>query len=326
MSNKPEVKEFEAWNRIGLRAAYGQILLHMAEEGFPVFAVSADLGRSSGLDRFVSRFPKQYLGVGIAEQNLVGVAAGLAESGLSVFASSFAPFITARAGDQVRMNLGYMQSPVTLVGLASGLSLGFLGSSHYGLEDLAVMRAIPGIEIVSPSDSEELYSVLVYATSSKKPLYIRLTGSSALTRVSSEPETKNGLKLPRWIVKPAAEFAVVASGVTVAACKSVIDDHESLQGGKVGLLRANWLRPFPLEFLDEYGGQLRKIFVFEEHSVRGGLGTEIIHAISKMRLKDVEVDIFGIEEAFPHGFSYEYGLEKIGFSHDGISGSILSGV
>lgn len=323
MPNKPEVKEFDAWNRIGLRAAYGQILLHMAEQGLPVFAVSADLGRSSGLDRFVARFPEQYLGVGIAEQNLVGVAAGLSETGLSVFASSFAPFLTARAGDQVRMNLGYMQSPVTLVGLASGLSLGFLGSSHYGLEDLAVMRAIPGIEIVSPSDSEELYSVLVYATSSEKPLYIRLTGSSALTSVSSQLETAGMLQQPQWLVKPTAECAVIASGVTVAACKEVIDGQESLQGGNVGLMRANWLRPSHLEIISQYGDQLRKIFVFEEHSIRGGLGTEILHTISKNRLKDLEVSIFGIGEAFPHGFSYEYGLANVGLSHEGIRDSIL---
>ena len=120
------------WSRIGIRAFYGQALSGIAAANPNVMAVSADLGRSSGLDRFSKEYPEQFLNAGIAEQNMVGVSAGLARMGFDVFASTFAPFASMRASEQVRMNMGYMHEPVKLVALGSGLAMGFLGNSHYG--------------------------------------------------------------------------------------------------------------------------------------------------------------------------------------------------
>ena len=144
-------RKARAWSRMGPRAVYGQFLLKMACEDLKVLALSADLGRSSGLAAFAKKLPSQFFNTGIAEQNLVGVSSGLARMGYKVFSTTFAPFASLRAGEQVRMNLGYMQEPVNLVALASGFALGFLGNSHFGIEDIAVMRAIPGITIVSPA-------------------------------------------------------------------------------------------------------------------------------------------------------------------------------
>jgi len=113
------------WARIGIRAFYGQALSGIAAANPNVMAVSADLGRSSGLDRFSKEYPDQFLNSGIAEQNMVGVSAGLARMGFDVFASTFAPFASMRASEQVRMNMGYMHEPVKLVALGSGLAMGF---------------------------------------------------------------------------------------------------------------------------------------------------------------------------------------------------------
>ena len=140
---------------MGPRAVFGQAALSIAEENEDVFLISGDLGDSSGLARFKNTFPNRYINVGIAEQNMIGVASGLAKEGYNVFTTSFAPFITLRSGEQIRMNLGYMELNVKAVSIGSGLSMGFLGNSHYGIEDLAVMRAIPNITIVSPADCAE---------------------------------------------------------------------------------------------------------------------------------------------------------------------------
>ena len=138
------------WFKMGPRAMFGQFMLDIAKKNKDLIVLSADLGRSSGLGRFKSEFPDQYLSVGISEQNLIGIAAGLANEGHKVFVTSFAPFLSMRASEQIRMNLGYMKHNVNLVALGSGLSMGFLGNSHFGLEDIAIMRTIPNMNITCP--------------------------------------------------------------------------------------------------------------------------------------------------------------------------------
>lgn len=312
---------FDQWDKLGLRAAYGQMLLHLASSDSKLFALSADLGRSSGLDRFAATYPGRYLGTGIAEQNMVGVAAGLASSGFNVFASSFAPFLTMRAGDQVRMNLGYMGIPVTLVGLASGLSLGFLGSSHFGLEDLSVMASIPGIEIVSPGDSRELFSVLKYASKSQLPLYIRLTGAANVSRTSIESSPQALSKAPSWLRPASDKIGIVTSGVMAATCLRVAEEGLLDTGIQIGVLQANWLRPFDVEALNKHD-HVRTWFAVEEHSVRGGLGDEISRSLELQKPNSPKVVGIGIPETFPRGSTYKTALAENGLDESGISNRI----
>ena len=140
-----EVKKNKAklWSRLGARATFGQAILEMARERDDFYAMSADLCQSSGMIKFRDEFPERFINAGIAEQNMIGVAAGLAKDGTNVFATSFAPFVTMRACEQVRMNMGYMQLNIKTVGLGSGLIMAQLGNSHFGIEDASVMRAIP---------------------------------------------------------------------------------------------------------------------------------------------------------------------------------------
>ena len=151
--NKRSIK---MWSRLGPRATYGLAMLDLIEKDERIYALSGDLGGSSGLQRLMETHPDHYLNTGIAEQNLLGVSAGLAKEGLIPFASSFAPFITHRCADQIRMNMGYMHLNIKTVGLGSGISMGILGNSHYGAEDLAFMKSVPGMTILSPCDCAEL--------------------------------------------------------------------------------------------------------------------------------------------------------------------------
>ena len=170
-------KNVRQWSRLGPRAMFGQFMLEVGEKFENLMVLSADLGRSSGLDRFKKKFPKKYLSVGISEQNLIGVAAGLAKEGYKVFVTSFAPFLSMRASEQIRMNLGYMKLPVNLVALGSGVSMGYLGNSHFGLEDIAIMRTIPGLKISCPADPGEMRKMIFdYLSKKHGPSYIRLTG------------------------------------------------------------------------------------------------------------------------------------------------------
>ena len=125
-------KESKQWSRMGPRAMFGQFMLDIAEKNNDLMVLSAGLRRSSGLERFKSKHPDKYLDIGISEQNLIGVASGLARDGYKVFVTSFAPFLSMRASEQIRMNLGYMKHGVNVVALGSGLSMAYLGNSHFG--------------------------------------------------------------------------------------------------------------------------------------------------------------------------------------------------
>ena len=228
------------WSRIGIRAFYGQALSDIAAANPNVMAVSADLGRSSGLDRFSKEYPEQFLNSGIAEQNMVGVSAGLARMGFDVFASTFAPFASMRASEQVRMNMGYMHEPVKLVALGSGLAMGFLGNSHYGLEDLAVMRAIPGLTVISPADCAEVYKTLEACVGFEHPVYIRLTGAVSCPVVYTE-EYDFEIGKAVWL-REAQKTTIISAGTTVGHCLKA-DAALEADGINVGLLNMHTVKP-----------------------------------------------------------------------------------
>ena len=140
--------------------------------------VTADVSTSAGLDRFKKTYPEKYIDVGIAEQNMIGIATGLSSEGYNVITTTFSPFQTLRCCEQIKVNLGYMKHKVCLVGLASGLVLGTLGFTHCSIEDVGVLRSIPNITIISPADGLETIKAVEAATNHDKSVYIRLTGGS----------------------------------------------------------------------------------------------------------------------------------------------------
>jgi len=303
------------WSRMGLRAVYGQILYELAKTNPNIMALSADLGRSSGLDRFSKEFPDQFLNVGIAEQNLIGISAGLARMEFDVFASTFAPFASLRAGEQVRMNMGYMQEPVRLVGLASGFALGFLGNSHYGIEDVAVLRAIPGITIVSPADCFELYKCIVASLDYPGPIYIRLTGGVNMPVVYDADYEFDILKAD--VLSEISDITVVSAGATLGFAKVAVEELKD-EGTQIGFVNVHTIKPIDKEFIAKLKGKCSKLVVFEEHTVVGGLGSAIIDALDEAKIRSVEVIRCGVNDEYPKAGDYNYMLSTLGLDSVGI--------
>lgn len=310
-----------SWSRVGPRAVYGQILYELAKNNQNILAISADLGRSSGLDRFSKDFPDQFLNVGIAEQNLVGISAGLARMDFDVFASTFAPFASLRAGEQVRMNMGYMQEPVKLVGLASGFALGFLGNSHYGIEDIAVLRAIPGITIVSPADCFDLYNCLVSSLSYPHPLYIRLTGGVNMPIVYDSEYEFDMLRAD--VLSDISDVTVVAAGATLGFAKDAVDQL-SAEGERIGLVNVRAIKPIDRTFISQLEGNCKKLLVFEEHTVIGGLGSAIVDALDEAGIRSVQVIRCGANDEYPKAGTYEYVIKSLGLDSQGIKTKITA--
>jgi transketolase len=264
--------DLELLEKMGSRAVYGLKLNQLAKANKQILALSADLVKSSGLDRMSREMPNRVINTGIAEQNLIGVASGLASEGFIPFVSSFAPFITQRANEQIRMNLGYMEANVKLISLGSGLSMGYLGNSHFGTEDFAVIRCIPNINILSPADTTSLLQSLEIALNTNGPFYIRLTGIPNTKKVYSElPPYELGSPC---LVRNGSDLIIFATGsmVRVGVEASIMLETK---GVKAKVFDVHTLKPISLNTYSSILTGNLPIITIEEHSKIGGLGSLI---------------------------------------------------
>lgn len=293
------------WSRLGARATLGQAILEAAKERDDFYVMSADLAQSSGLVRFREEFPERFINAGIAEQNLIGVAAGLAKDGTNVFATSFSPFITMRACEQVRMNMGYMQLNIKTVGLGSGLIMAQLGNSHFGIEDGAVMRSIPGMTVVNPADGVEIIKAVEALCDYNKPAYLRLTGGSDLPVVYDGDITFQIGKAIK--VRDGGDVAIIAAGTMVYYGLKAAEILES-RGIGCTVIDMHTIKPLDGESVDaELGKKL--IVTVEEASVVGGLGSAVAEHLAIRKDKPAQL-MLGIKDCFPHAGSYQYLLKQ----------------
>jgi transketolase len=316
-------KVAKMWSRMGPRAVYGRIMSVIAKDNEDVLLMSADLGRSSGLASFYQANPDRFVNTGIAEQNLIGVAAGLTRLNYDVFASTFAPFASMRAAEQVRMNMGYMEEPVKLVALGSGLSMGFLGNSHFGLEDVAVMKTIHNLTIVSPADCVELYKTLNAALNYKKPMYIRLTGAVNCPVVYQE-DYEFEIGKANWIL-PKAEINVLATGTSVGHAKKAIEKLNN-EGLNIGLLNVHTIKPLDENFIATIINDSKQIFIFEEHTKVGGLRSSIYDMVIEKNIKDTKIVAHTLPDEYLATGEYEYLINLYKLDSDGIESIIKENI
>jgi transketolase len=302
-----EIKKNKAklWSRLGARATLGQAILEIAKERDDFYVLSADLAQSSGLTRFREDFPDRFINTGIAEQNMIGIAAGLAKDGTCVFASSFSPFVTMRACEQVRMNMGYMQLNIKTIGLGSGLIMAQLGNSHFGIEDGAVMRAIPGMTVINPADGIEIVKTVEALCDYNKPAYLRLTGGPGLPIVYEDDiDFKIGKAI---LVRDGKDICIIATGTMV---------HYSLEAAEIlsrigieaSVIDMHTIKPLDSAAIEKELGK-RLIVTIEEASIIGGLGSAVSEYLAPKKNKPAQL-MLGIKDCFPHAGSYQYMLEQ----------------
>ena len=314
-----EVKPSKArlWSRLGARATLGQAILEVARERDDFYVLSADLAQSSGLVRFREEFPDRFINAGIAEQNMIGVAAGIAKDGTNVFATSFAPFVTMRACEQVRMNMGYMQLNIKTVGLGSGLVMAQLGNSHFGIEDGAVMRAIPGMTVINPADGVEIVKTVEALCDYNKPAYLRLTGGPGLPIVYDDDiDFQIGKAIQ---VREGKDICMIAAGTMVYYAKAAAEMLAG-KGIDAAVIDMHTIKPLDTACVDE---QLDKklIVTVEEASIIGGLGSAVAEHLAFKKNKPMQL-MLGIKDSFPHAGSYQYLLEKCGLTGEQIAADI----
>lgn len=306
-------------SRLGSCGAFGMAAMELPEVDDSLSIVTADLCFYSGLDRFREKYPERFYNVGIAEQNLLGVAAGLAKEGFTTFATTYASFAVTRALDQVRVNMGYMKLPVKLVGLTSGFSVSVLGATHTCIEDLAIARSIPNMVVLSPADCTETYKAVIAAASYPGPVYLRLTGTMNNPIVYKEEysyEIGKAIKL-----RDGEDVAIVATGTMVDRSLKAADILEE-QGISCKVIDMHTIKPLDGAMVEE-AFQTKLVVTVEEHSIRGGLGSAVAEYMASVEKKAPQM-MLGVPDEFTHAASYEYILTKYGLTSEQIAHNIGS--
>ncbi len=314
-------RSIKIWSTIGQRATIGMAALELAKEIENLMVLTCDVSTSAGLDRFRKTFPDKYLDLGIAEQNMIGVAAGLASENYNVVTTTFAPFQTMRCCEQIKVNIGYMKKKICMVGIASGLVLGNLGYTHCCIEDIGVLRSIPGLKIISPADCLETVKALESGIKSKDPVYIRLTGSSNNPIIyKNDYDFQIGKSIT---LKEGKDVTIFCTGAIVSNC---LKAAKLLENNKVSckVVNMHTIKPIDVDAIKNSCNS-KMIVSVEEHNVIGGLGSAISEYKSTL-LNSPKQLFIGIQDSYSKGGSYEFLLNKHGLTPDQISEKILKNV
>jgi transketolase len=297
---------------------FSETLLRLATNDRQIIAVTSDSRGSGKLIKFGQELPDQIVEVGIAEQNLVGVAAGLASCDKKVFAVSPACFLTARSLEQIKNDICYSNNPATVVGISAGVSYGALGSTHHSLHDFAVLRAINNIIIVVPADNYETEKATELAAASQIPVYLRF-GKKAMPFIT---DRKDEFVFGKGrVITEGDDVAIIANGETVYPAVEAAR-LLSEKGIAATVVSMHTIKPLDTALIDQLADRCKAILTIEEHSVHGGLGEAVAsHLLQNGYGKKFR--IMGIPDEYTVTGSQVEIFNHYGISKEGIAASAL---
>lgn len=280
--------------RIATRVSYGKTLAELGRENDRIVALDADLAGSTNSGVFGKEFPERFFNCGIAEANMACISAGLAASGMIPFMSSFAMFATGRNYEQIRNSIGYPRLNVKICASHAGISVGEDGATHQCCEDLALMRSIPGMVVMCPSDDIETKACVRAAAEYKGPVYIRL-GRLAVPVINDHPDYKfewgKGMTL-----REGNDVAIIATGLCVESAMTAAEMLEA-DGIHARVINIHTIKPIDEDIIVKAAKECGKIITVEEHSVIGGLGSAVCDVVCEkcpVTVKKIGVqDVFG---------------------------------
>lgn len=298
---------------------FGISLIELMNQRNDLMVLSSDMSTPAGLDKFKAAFPDCFMNMGVAEQNMIGAAAGLAEEGYKPICVAQACFITMRSFEQVRQYCGYMQIPMVIVGIGSGVSLQYMGNTHYAIEDLALMRSIPGMEVIAPCDSYEAVKAFEYAIDSKHPVYIRLFGSTAIPAMFNEEQEfvcGKAIKL-----REGGDIQIVATGSMVGNALKVAEELAA-EGVEASVVDMHTIKPLDAVAI-EYDKRL--MVTLEEHSIIGGLGSAVSDVLSQYTTHPRLLKL-GVNDCYLPVGSYKYLLQQCGLDTENVKNEIIKNI
>ena len=309
----PEIK------KIATREGYGEMLVELGKEHDNLVVLDADLAAATRTSMFQKEFPERHIDCGIAECNMMGIAAGLAATGKVPFASSFAMFATGRAFEQVRNSIAYPHLNVKIGASHAGISVGEDGASHQCNEDIALMRIIPGMTIVDPSDYIEAKAAVRAAYEIDGPVYLRF-GRLAVPVINDKPGYK--FELGKGItLKEGTDVTIVATGLCVASALEAAKKLEA-DGISAEVINIHTIKPLDTEIIVNSAKKTGKVVTAEEHTVVGGLGSAVCDCLCEHA--PVPVCKIGIYDVFGESGPALGLLEKYGLDGQGVYEKVKS--
>ncbi|HOB12359.1 MAG TPA: transketolase family protein [Syntrophomonadaceae bacterium] len=294
------------------RDAYGQALVELGQTYENVVVLDADLSKSTKSADFAKAFPERFFNAGIAEQNMMGMAAGLAASGKVVFASSFAIFATGRAFEQVRNSIAYPHLNVKVCATHAGLTVGEDGGSHQAVEDISLMRSLPNMTVVVPADGVSTRKMVQNLYQMEGPAYLRLGRPAVPILYKEEDHIEIG---KGNLLREGNDAAIIACGIMVAKALQAADELAA-SGIQVAVADMHTIKPLDQELVLKLARQTGAVLTVEEHSVIGGLGSAVCETVSEHF--PVPVLRMGIADAFGQSGTPDNLLEHYGLTVDNI--------
>lgn len=298
------------------RKTFGEALLEAGEKNRNIVAISADSSKGSGLSPFREKFPERHFEFGIMEQGIIGYASGLATTGKIPFVAAIAPFVTARPFEMFRNDLGYMRQNVKVVGRCAGLTYSDLGPTHQSLDDIAILRTIPGVTILNPGDPVEIKKAVHAAADHKGPVYIKI-GSPKMPVLYSRDYT---FEIGRGVVmKEGADVTIIGTGTVLSKAYYAAKILEK-EGINARLLNIHTLKPLDQELIIKTARETKKIVTVEEHYLYGGLGSAVAWVLA--REFPAPVKMIGVDDQFAGNGPYEELLGLYGLQAEQIANTV----
>lgn len=269
------------------REAFGKALVDLGKTDERIVALDADLAASTQTKLFANEFPERFFDIGIAEQDLIGTAAGLSAVGKIPFAATFAVFATGRTYDQIRNTVCYSNFNVKIVGTHGGVTVGEDGATHQALEDVALMANLPNMNVIVPADYAETYSAIKYAATHEGPYYVRVARASLPDVFEDGVEISPKAK----VITEGETLTLITNGETLQECIEAVEELKT-QGISVELLHMPFVKPFDAESVLKSAQKTGLVVTVENHSVKGGLGSAVCELLSeKLPTKVIRIGV-----------------------------------
>jgi len=298
-----------------MRDAFAQEMTRLAAERVDLALLSGDIGNRM-FDRFKQVAPERFFNCGIAEANMMSVAAGMALSGLRPVIYTITPFTTTRCLEQIRIGVAYHQAPVVIVGTGSGLSYAELGPTHHSLEDMAIIRTLPGMNVVAPADSAELVAQLRNAIDSPYPTYMRIG------KKGERPLHKESARLgicKANMLREGTDLLVVGVGPILGEALQAADTVAA-GGVSIAVASLGGVKPLDVAFLEAMAERFPRWLSLEEHGITGGLGSALLEWLAKQEGPSINLKCLGIPDTFLHELGDQsYTRRQLGLDAAGLA-------
>ncbi len=306
------------WEYESPRKAYGETLIALGKEREDIVVMDADLSTSTKTAMFGKEFPDRFFNVGLQEQNMMGIAAGLARSGKTVFASSFAVFATGRAYDQVRQSIAYPKLNVNIVATHGGVTVGEDGASHQMIEDLGLMSGLPNMRVIAPLDSNEVRRVIRFVAKEHGPFYVRLTRTALPNLTSEDDEFEFG---KGRLMRDGADATIIALGIEVSYSLLAAEILKK-EGYDIRVINMSTIKPIDKDIIVKAAKDTGAIMTVEDHNIYNGLGSRVAEVL--VENYPVRMHRHGMKDRFGRSGKWNVLLEHYGMDDKGIAKEMLA--